>query len=148
MQLLVATRSASLQALKRLQLRKREVGRSMTPFSTQLKKLRTVKNLSQDALSEQLFISRQSISKWENGDATPDLENLIKLAEVLEVSLDELVKGKTPEKIVERVVEKVESKSPMNFWEFLADYWWLVFPVGAFLYGLFAAAMKVLQMYG
>lgn len=42
----------------------------MTPFSSQLKILRQAKNLSQEALAEQLFISRQAISKWENGDAT------------------------------------------------------------------------------
>lgn len=66
----------------------------MTPFSSQLKILRQAKNLSQEALAEQLFISRQAISKWENGDATPDLENLVKLAEIFKVSLDELVLGK------------------------------------------------------
>lgn len=63
-------------------------------FSTQLKKLRTEKKLSQDALAEQLFISRQSISKYETGESTPDLENLIKIADILEVSLDELVLAK------------------------------------------------------
>lgn len=52
----------------------------MSQFSTQLRAMLVAKNLSQDALAEQLFISRQSISKWENGDATPDLENLVRLA--------------------------------------------------------------------
>lgn len=120
----------------------------MSQFSRQLKTIRLAKNLSQDALAEQLFISRQSISKWENGDATPDLENLIKLAEIFDISLDELVLGKKPEKIVERVIEKVESTSSMNAWEFFAAYWWLVFPIGGFLYGLFAAAMKVMKNFG
>ncbi|MEY8462833.1 helix-turn-helix domain-containing protein [Streptococcus merionis] len=120
----------------------------MTMFAHQLKKFRTAKNLSQEDLAEQLYISRQSISKWENGDATPDMENLTKLAQIFQVSLDELVLGQRPEVRVERVVETAESKSPMNAWEFFASYWWLVFPVGAFLYGLFSAAMKVLQMHG
>lgn len=109
----------------------------MSQFSRQLKTIRLAKTLSQDALAEQLFISRQSISKWENGDTTPDLDNLIKLAEIFDISLDELVLGKKSEKIVERVIEKVESTSPMNAWEFFARYWWLIFPVGGFLYGLF-----------
>ncbi|HEK9647946.1 TPA: helix-turn-helix transcriptional regulator, partial [Streptococcus equi subsp. equi] len=43
----------------------------MTKFAEQLKKYRLEKQLSQDALAEKLFISRQAISKWENGDATP-----------------------------------------------------------------------------
>lgn len=116
---------------------KREAGEIMSQFSRQLKTIRLAKTLSQDALAEQLFISRQSISKWENGDTTPDLDNLIKLAEIFDISLDELVLGKKPEKIVERVIEKVESTSPMNAWEFFARYWWLIFPVGGFLYGLF-----------
>lgn len=102
-------------------------------FSTQLKKLRTERQLSQDALAEQLFISRQSISKYETGESTPDLDNLIKIANVLEVSLDELVLGKKPEKIVERVIEREESNS-MNIWEFLDKKWWLIFPIGTFLW--------------
>ncbi|WP_416222656.1 helix-turn-helix domain-containing protein [Streptococcus cuniculi] len=57
------------------------------------------------------------MSKWENGDATPDLDNLIQLAEYLKVSLDELVLGKPEEVRIERVVEK--SERPMNVWEFL-----------------------------
>lgn len=66
----------------------------MILFAEQLKKLRQEKNISQEELAQELFISRQAISKWENGDATPDLENLVKLSEILKVNLDELVKGK------------------------------------------------------
>ena len=61
-------------------------------------KLRTKKNLSQGELAERLEVSRQSVSKWENNNAVPDLEKIIALSEIFEVSLDELVKGK---KIVE-----------------------------------------------
>ena len=41
--------------------------------------LRTSKNLSQGDLAEMLGVSRQSISKWENNSAMPDLEKIIKL---------------------------------------------------------------------
>lgn len=58
-------------------------------------KLRTEKNLSQGDLAERLEVSRQSISKWENNNAIPDLEKMIALSEIFEVSLDELVKGRT-----------------------------------------------------
>ena len=55
--------------------------------------LRTAKNLSQGDLAEMLGVSRQSISKWENSSAMPDLEKIIKLSDIFEVSIDELVKG-------------------------------------------------------
>lgn len=58
-------------------------------------KLRTEKNLSQGDLAERLEVSRQSVSKWENNNAVPDLEKIIKLSEIFEVTLDDLVKGKT-----------------------------------------------------
>ena len=56
-------------------------------------KLRTERNLSQGELSEMLEVSRQSISKWENGAATPDLDKIIKLSEVFGITIDELVKN-------------------------------------------------------
>ena len=56
-------------------------------------RLRTEKQLSQGDLAEMLEVSRQSISKWENNSAVPELEKLIRLSEIFEVSLDELVKG-------------------------------------------------------
>ncbi len=56
--------------------------------------LRVKKNLSQGDIADALDVSRQSVSKWENNNAVPDLDKIIKLAELLEVSLDELVLGK------------------------------------------------------
>lgn len=56
-------------------------------------RLRTEKQLSQGDLAEMLEVSRQSISKWENNSAVPELEKLIRLSEIFEVSIDELVKG-------------------------------------------------------
>lgn len=55
--------------------------------------LRTAKNLSQGDLAEMLAVSRQSISKWENNSAVPDLEKIIKLSQIFDISIDELVKG-------------------------------------------------------
>lgn len=56
-------------------------------------KLRTDQNLSQGDLAEKLEVSRQSVSKWENGAATPDLDKIIKLSEVFGITIDELVKN-------------------------------------------------------
>lgn len=51
--------------------------------SQQLLILRNMHNMSQDKLAEQLFISRQNISKWETGESVPDLNNLIKLSNLM-----------------------------------------------------------------
>lgn len=58
-----------------------------------LKKLRAENKLSQEQLAEKLGLSRQSISKWEQGASTPDIENFAKLAEIYGVSVDSLLKG-------------------------------------------------------
>ena len=62
--------------------------------------LRTQHNLSQGDLANELNVSRQSISKWENGNSTPDLEKIVKLAEIFNVSLDELIKNEEKETTV------------------------------------------------
>lgn len=64
-------------------------------------KLRTEKNLSQGDLAERLEVSRQSVSKWENDSAVPDLAKIVKLSEVFDVSIDELVKGEKVSQVQE-----------------------------------------------
>lgn len=56
-----------------------------------LQKLRKDNGFSQDALAEQLGISRQSISKWERGESSPDTDNLVALAKIYGVTVDELI---------------------------------------------------------
>lgn len=57
-------------------------------------KLRTEKNLSQGDLADALEVSRQSISKWETNGSVPELDKLVKLSEIFDISLDELITGK------------------------------------------------------
>lgn len=57
-------------------------------------KLRSEKNLSQGDLADALEVSRQSISKWETNGSVPELDKLIKLSEIFDISLDELITGK------------------------------------------------------
>ena len=54
--------------------------------------LRTAQNLSQGDLAERLEVSRQSVSKWETGQSVPDLDKIIRLADLFGVSVDELVR--------------------------------------------------------
>ena len=58
---------------------------------TRLKELRTKNNYNQTYVAEQLNISRQAISRWENGNATPDLDNLILLAKLYNTSVDDIL---------------------------------------------------------
>ena len=60
-------------------------------FGEKLKKLRIEKQLSQEDLANQLGVSRQAISKWEQDIALPDTNNLILIAKIFKVSLDDLV---------------------------------------------------------
>ena len=72
--------------------------------------LRTQHNLSQGDLANELNVSRQSISKWENGNSTPDLEKIVKLAEIFNVSLDELIKNEEKE---ETILNTPEHNAPI-----------------------------------
>ena len=59
-------------------------------------RLRTGRGMSQDALANALDVSRQSVSKWENNAAVPELDKLLKLSEIFGVTLDELVGRDAP----------------------------------------------------
>lgn len=59
----------------------------------QIKKYRNELALSQDALAEKIYVSRQTISNWENDKSYPDVNSLVLLSEVFNVSIDNLIKG-------------------------------------------------------
>lgn len=58
-----------------------------------LKEARLKKNMTQEEVAEKIFVSRQSISNWENNKTYPDIGNVIALSDLYEISLDELLKG-------------------------------------------------------
>lgn len=60
-------------------------------------KYRTERNLSQTNLADALEVSRQSVSKWENNSAMPELDKLVKMSDIFQISLDELVFGSRTE---------------------------------------------------
>ena len=62
-------------------------------LGSQIKKYRSELSMSQDELAEKVFVSRQSISNWENDKTYPDIKSLLLLSEVFQVSLDQLIKG-------------------------------------------------------
>ena len=74
-------------------------------------KLRTGKRLSQEDFAAAMEVSRQSVSKWENNMAVPELEKLIKMAKLFEVSLDELV-GNIPPQPAPQKTEPIPVSTP------------------------------------
>ena len=100
--------------------------------------LRKEKDISQTELAKRLNVSRQAVSKWEQGTSTPDTERLIQLAEILDTEVEYLATGVHPEpgsvvlnvvETVERVQEKVVvkevvrhvrrkpvKKNPIDYW--------------------------------
>ena len=62
-------------------------------LAEQLKKHRAHAGLSQEDVANQIYISRQTLSNWETGNTDPDVQSLLLLSNLFDVSIDELVKG-------------------------------------------------------
>ncbi|UNL87448.1 helix-turn-helix domain-containing protein [Priestia koreensis] len=97
-------------------------------LSYNLKAKREEHHFSQEDVAKVLNISRQSISKWENGNCYPDLDNLIKLSDLYKISLDELIKG--DKSLQEKIIIK-ESGEKYYKWP-----WWIIFPIFGMLYAI------------
>ena len=91
-------------------------------FSETLAYLRKSKGLSQEQLAQELDITRQTISKWELNQSTPDIDYLLRLSEYFEVSTDYLLKGRFDEDIKNSSdtngVEAEERKRIVYMWCF------------------------------
>ena len=94
-------------------------------IANRLLEYRKKSGLSQEELAEKLNISRQSVSKWERAEASPDTDNLIELAKIYGVTMDDLLNVEKPinfkkEEIVEHVTTKdyvIEINKDNNFHE-------------------------------
>ncbi len=71
-----------------------------------LTELRKHFSFSQEVLAEKVGVSRQAISKWERGEASPDTDNLLALSKIYSVSLDDLLGEKTAEEIIKGLINK------------------------------------------
>ncbi len=83
-------------------------------IANRLVELRKRNNLSQEELAGKLGLSRQAVSKWERAEASPDTDNLICLAKIYNISLDELLHNDAP---IEDIIDKErpsEQQSPMH----------------------------------
>lgn len=74
-----------------------DIGRKM-------QELRKVSGMTQEQLAEKLNVSRQTVSKWENGTTLPDLESILKFCRIFHISLDDLLgEGNQPQSTQERI---------------------------------------------
>jgi len=73
-------------------------------ISNKIKEQRNRLSLSQDELGERVYVTRQTISNWENGKSYPDINSLILLSQVFDMTIDNLIKGDL--EIMEQKIEK------------------------------------------
>lgn len=78
-------------------------------LSTKIYELRKAKGMSQEKLAELVGVSRQSISKWESGETIPELERLVELSRIFEVTTDYLLKPGEMDELTIRT-EKLEKR--------------------------------------
>lgn len=91
-------------------------------FGERLYELRNKKNISQEELAEVLDVSRQSVSKWENDKAYPEMTRLLFMSDYFDVSLDYLMRGIDKENKDEKVTEKYKTKNILLVWnDFLSN---------------------------
>ncbi len=76
----------------------------------QIRKYRNELSLSQDDLAERIFVSRQTISNWENDKSYPDVNSLVLLSEVFATSIDNLIKGD-----IELMKEQINNEDRRHF---------------------------------
>ena len=71
----------------------------MRDIGKNIRQLRTRKNMTQDELAQKLFVTRQTVSNYENGKSRPDVEMLDRIAQMLETDIVTLIYGPTAKKI-------------------------------------------------
>lgn len=79
-------------------------------ISNSIKAYRKEQSLSQEALAEKLGVTSQAVSKWECMQSIPDIEALVELCTLMEISLDKLVLGKDAEAVQEKITVEKESE--------------------------------------
>lgn len=107
-------------------------------LQAQLKRIRQQKGWSQGDLAEILHVSRQAVSKWEVGTSYPDIEKLIEISDLFNISLDELIRG--DEKLQKKIVIN-NSIQRRTFWDVFNSYWWLIFPA----FGMLIAVINAIK---
>jgi len=85
-------------------------------FNEKLQVLRRNKGMSQEALAEEFGVTRQAVSRWENGQVYPETEKIVAMSDFFGISLDDLVKDGRWEPEQEINVDRVEARNDFNRW--------------------------------
>ncbi|NLC97113.1 MAG: helix-turn-helix transcriptional regulator [Erysipelotrichaceae bacterium] len=102
--------------------------------SDRIKKLREENNITQQEMADKIGVSRAAIAKWETNKGLPDISNLIRISDIFNISLDELIKGN------EDVKRKIISDSDSKKWHYLV----IVYLISIIVYiGYFVYAHRI-----
>lgn len=121
-------------------------------LSRTIRKLRSEKGWSQETLAEKAYVSRQTVSNWENEKSLPDVHSLLILGDIFGVSLDELIKGDV--ETMKETIRNEDQKSLKKLnWVGVISFLLLIFgvtplfeyggEVGRVLAGLLAGVLSV-----
>lgn len=97
-------------------------------IADKIKNARIKNEYTQEQVAENLLVSRQTISNWENGKSLPDIVSIIKMSELYGLSLDELMKGdETLMKKIERDARSVKAEKK------IVKFAWISILIGTIL---------------
>lgn len=77
-------------------------------FNEKIKEIRKKQNLTQEQFARKIFVSRNAVAKWESNRGYPDIQNLITISEVFNISLDDLMKN--DKKLTKKIISDSSSK--------------------------------------
>ena len=105
-------------------------------LGNQIKYYRSKKELSQEELAERVYVTRQSISNWENNKNYPDINSIVLLSEVFEISIDNLIKGD-----LEKMKKEINSEEvkKLNFYASM---------MGILMIAAFISLMPLIKLIG
>lgn len=86
-------------------------------LTEKLNSLRVESGLSQSTLAEQMGVARQTVSRWESGEAVPTMDNLRRLSELYGVSVGCLLNDSEPHAAAVAVAEKTEEQAEKSRWQ-------------------------------
>lgn len=91
-------------------------GMDFMELGNQIKHYRNEKGLSQEELAERVYVTRQTISNWENNKNYPDINSIVLLSEIFEISIDNLIKGD-----LEKMKKEINSEEvkKLNFYSLI-----------------------------
>ncbi|WP_318530612.1 helix-turn-helix domain-containing protein [Companilactobacillus hulinensis] len=94
-----------------------------------LKNKRTELNMTQDDLAKSLYVSKRSITNWENSRTTPDIDSLIRLSKLYDISLDDLLLNNS------KAVKSIKNQAKLNSMNMYLAFTFITFLAFIFILG-------------